>query len=84
MNYATYDTAVSVFPKHTFLNRTFYVNSRDPLGDEWNPEWAKKYTERGFTIDIHDESPGISGGQRNAFDELCWKIAFSGELQKNI
>lgn len=78
MNFMTHKQAISVFPEATFELRKFFVTSREPLGDEWNPAWAEKYTRRGFHIDRQSPSPQVEMGIRFVDDKYSWVVSFGG------
>lgn len=70
-----------MFPKLTFLDRTFYVCSREDLGYDWNPYWTHKYKKWGFDVDLKFSDTDMKLGLRTVKDSHCWVIPFPGERQ---
>ena len=74
MNFIGAREAVSLFPKSTFLHRTFYPVSRRLLGSDWNPPWVAKYASRGYHIDTSSRDPASATGARSVADRHSWVI----------
>ena len=81
MNFITSDTAVSVFPRITFVRREMVVVRR---GDEGllelrnsTPASVEKYKRRGWASGSFrgEELTGV----RSVGDDKCWVIGFDGE-----
>lgn len=79
MNFITHREAVSVFPRTTFLENTFWVCSRQDLGPNWDPSWAKKYIDRGYAIESRRATTSIPSTTRYLLDRFCWTLTFKGE-----
>ena len=78
MNYMTHRESVSIFPRLTFGKREFFICSRKPLGEGWNPSWVEKYSRRGYRIETEVMDPGMELGRRRVRDERSWVIETGG------
>lgn len=78
MNFMTHQEAISLFPKATFIDRTFYPCDGESLEHGWNPPWKTKYERRGFRIDARSRMPAIRLHPRFVKDYLSWCIEFKG------
>jgi hypothetical protein len=76
MNFITHREAVSLFPRATIIDRTFYVSSKLPLEKNWNPVWAQKYRKRGYNIDVSSVVLNLPVGFRRVNDKYSWTIRF--------
>lgn len=75
MNFVTHSEAVSVFPRLTFVKRTFHISRLNAMEEGWNPSWMAKYTERGFRLDDYSAEIDCTMGHRRVMDK-SWIIPF--------
>lgn len=82
MNVITWNRAISLFPKDTFIDHRTIISRSAYIGA--STAWRQKYIERGFEI-VQEYDTQIQTGRRQFSDAKSWVIDFkiSGKTQED-
>ncbi|OJT09726.1 hypothetical protein TRAPUB_13794 [Trametes pubescens] len=93
MNYITGKYAVSLFPRHTFVERQMFICQDMTRNAHANRSWIAKYRGRGFTVigatDERVQSAELRAWDRTVGDRFTWVLPHArsvipGKLTLNI